>query len=70
MSQSCCPGCGLVLDDPTDCDRCEYFHLASGRYHYCGQVNCYCRNLPGLRHMYPEVRQQFLGRYWANPEQP
>jgi hypothetical protein len=61
-----CPGCGLALTDPADCDRCEYFNLASGRYHYCGQPHCYCRYLPGLNHMYPEIRQQFLDRYQAS----
>ncbi len=26
-------------------DCCEYQNLKSGRSHYCGKPNCYCRNL-------------------------
>jgi len=58
-----CPGCGMPMDDPNDCGRCEYFNLASGRYHYCGRRDCYCRNLPGLGYMHSEVRQRFITRF-------
>lgn len=63
-----CPGCGLVSAGD-DCDRCEYVNLASGRYHYCGDPACYCRNLPGLAAMYPEVRQRFLADHHARTEE-
>lgn len=39
-----CPGCGNP-DPGSDCDRCEYTNLVSGRSHYCGSDTCHCREL-------------------------
>ena len=52
-----CPGCGAWLDRPDDCGTCEYFNLAAGRYHYCGQPDCHCRALRGT------IRAAVLARF-------
>jgi hypothetical protein len=63
MAAETCPGCGELLTDPKDCDHCEYFNLASGRNHYCGRDECYCREL--RRTMKREVLGQFAARHAA-----
>ncbi len=56
-----CPGCGRLAEwAPDACEHCEYPDLAAGRYHYCGQDWCHCRNL--RRTMRREVLEAFAVR--------
>lgn len=67
-TDNACPGCGAQMEQLTQtqvCPRCEYDNLASGRYHYCGERSCYCRNLPGLGYMFPKVRRRFISEHQA-----
>jgi hypothetical protein len=41
-----CPGCRQPLNWwPGHCWNCHYFDLLTGRAHYCGRADCYCRGL-------------------------
>jgi hypothetical protein len=42
-----CPGCGRLLERRDWCFQCHYFDIATGRAHYCGRNDCYCRALRG-----------------------